>query len=231
MNDIPPQIDESRPARLSGLSRNRQETHKIDEKYSAFIRSMRIVLPLLALCIIAVLFSWNALTPDKITPAQPDKSAARTAGKNELINPKFESLDDKNQPYTITAAKALQNINDELVLLTDPFADIVLNSGNWLAIRSKQGAFRQQSELLLLKDEVELFHDGGYRVKTQELNVDMKAGIATTDLKIAGHGPMGTLNASGMRANTEEETLIFIGPAKIVIYDRNDSSTKGLLTP
>ncbi len=230
MNDFPPKPDNENP-KLSRLSRAPNEPRKHDEKYSAFIRSMRITLPLIALAIIAVLFSWNTFSPDEITPAKPNEQTVKTIGKNELLNPKFDSVDDKNQPYTITAKRAVQDTDDELMILDEPMADIVLNSGKWLAIKSRQGAFRQESQRLLLKDNVQLFHDDGYNVRTQELDMDLKAGTARTDVKITGHGPLGTLDASGMDANSKAGTLVFKGPAKIVLYDVNRDSTGGLLKP
>ena len=222
---------EQTPPKLDSLTLGGQKTRKHDAGYSTFIRSMRIILPLTALSIIAVVISWNLLQDDDIAPVKTEASMTQTIGKNELLNPTFESMDDKNQPYTITAKRALQDTNDELVLLDQPMADIVLNSGNWLAIKSRQGAFRQESQRLLLKENVTLFHDDGYTVKTEELNVDLKAGTAQTDIPIRGHGPAGTLEANGMKANSKDGTLVFTGPATVVLYDAKGTSGKGLLKP
>ncbi|MEZ5813913.1 MAG: LPS export ABC transporter periplasmic protein LptC [Alphaproteobacteria bacterium] len=230
MNDSNP-APENKSPKLSGLSRSDNDTRRKDQGYSAFIRSMRIVLPLTALAIIAVLFSWNIFRPDEIAPAKPGSETAKTIGKNELLNPRFDSVDAKNRPYTITAARALQGADNELMLLDAPMADIILRNGNWLAVKSRQGAFRQETQRLLLKDDVRLFHDEGYSAKTQELDVDLKAGTARSDVKITGHGPLGTLDASGMYADSKAGHLIFTGPAKIVFYDTGGSSNKGLLIP
>lgn len=208
--------------RLRSLSRGPVRARSLNTRYSAFIRSMRIVLPLFALGIIAALFSWNTLQPDQIAPIAAEK-AAPTIGKNELLNPRFDSVDDKNQPYTITAERALQGENDGLMVLDNPMADVALNSGNWMAIKSEQGAFRQESQRLLLKSNVELFHDDGYTMKTQELDVDLEAGTARSDVKVDAHGPMGTIEASGLQADSKAETLIFTGPATLVLYDAGGS--------
>ena len=219
-------ITASRPERLSGLQRSADQTRTGDRGYSKFIKSMRLLLPIIALCILAVVLSWNLIAKDDIAPAINDKqTVAARAGKNELVNPRFESIDEKNQPYVVTANRALQDMGDELMILEQPLADIVLESGNWLAIKSRQGAYTQEARKLLLKDDVQLFHDDGYLVKTSELNVDMAAGLANTQTPIRGHGPMGTLDAQGMEASTDAQSLKFIGPAKIVIYDVGKSGS------
>jgi len=235
MNKTPPHPDQNtlsaeNAPRLGKLDRKPDEKRIYNKRYTAFIRYMRIVLPLIALSIIAVLFSWNTLQPDKLMPAQPDPETKATIGKNELLNPRFDSIDDKNQPYTITAKRALQGANEELILLEEPMADIMLENGNWVAIKAIQGAFRQESQRLLLKKNVTLFHDEGYTFKTQELDVDMKAGTAQTYLAINGHGPLGILNASGMNASTEDNKLTFKGPAKLILHDTN-TTKKDILNP
>lgn len=210
--------------KLSSLHRKPGEKRQHNEQYSRFIRKMRIALPLVALCIIAVLFSWDLLQDDVVAPAKTEPGQTSPAmSKNELLNPNFNSMDNKNQPYTITAKRAMQDSGDELMLLDEPMADIVLNSGSWLAIEAKQGAYRQISNRLLLKGDVTLFHDAGYSAKTQELDVDLVAGTARTDLAVSGQGPLGTLDAQGMRANSKAGTLLFTGPAKLVIYDTGNT--------
>ena len=224
-------MDENTPPntdRLSSLSAAPRSSRTLNTRYSSFIRSMRIALPLSALAIVAVLFSWNMMKPDQVIPVKDEKTAA-AIGKNELLDPRFDSVDDKNQPYTITAARALQGEKDGMMLLDKPMADIVLNNGNWLAIQSDQGAYRQESQRLILKSNVELFHDEGYTMKTQELDVDLEAGTARSDVVVNAHGPLGTLNANGLQADSKTETLIFTGPAKLVLYDTGDN--KDILSP
>ena len=219
------------PIKFSQLTRaESSRSHEGMRRYSAFIRSLGIALPLIAIAITAIVFSWDVLKTNDIA-AVPDIKTAKTIGKNELLNPKFDSVDNKNQPFYITAKRALQDQDDALMLLDEPMADIALNNGNWLAVTARQGAYRQETQRLLLKDNVTLFHDAGYKVTTQELAVDMNVGTAQTETSISGHGPLGTLNAKGMHAASKTQTLIFTGPAKLVIYDTKTSGAGKVLKP
>ncbi|MCB1720517.1 MAG: LPS export ABC transporter periplasmic protein LptC [Rhodospirillales bacterium] len=221
----------NQPVKFSQLTRaESSRNHEGMQRYSAFIRSLGIALPLIAIAITAIVFSWDILKPNDITTV-PDIKTAKTIGKNELLNPKFDSVDNKNQPFHITARRALQDQNDALMLLDEPMADITLNNGNWLAITARQGAYRQETQRLLLKDNVTLFHDAGYKITTQELDVDMNVGTAQTETSISGHGPLGTLNAKGMHADSKAQTLIFTGPVKLVIYDTKTSAAAKVPKP
>lgn len=195
-----------------------------DPRYSRFIRRLRLILPLIALGIIAVVFSWGSFNADDLMVAPPaEGQGAQEIGRNELLNPRFESKDEKNQPYTITASRALQSKdNENLVLLEQPLADILLNNGNWLAIKSKEGAYRQDSERLLLQEDVTIFHDAGYQMTMQELHVDMAKNLAWSETDIAAQGPAGLLDAKGMNAQMDKGELIFTGPAKLILYSGFD---------
>ncbi len=216
--------------RLNRLSAHAQKERGFNFRYSLFIRRMRVVLPLAALCIIAILFSWNMLKQDAIIPQKPETKDGQDVTKNELLDPRFDSVDQKNQPYSITAEKAVQAENDnQMILLEKPLADLTLNNGNWIAVEAQQGAYNQETQRLLLKGDVNLYHDTGYNLKMAELDVDVDQEKAWTETIVQGQGPMGLLDAKGMQADSKAGTLVFKGPAKLVLY-KNQSADKSKTT-
>jgi len=196
------------------------------QNYSRFIRWARLILPIIAVSIITIVLTWDNTTQD--IKAIKQEGNAPTIGKNELLNPRFESKDKKDQPYTITAKRAIQGeTNDNLIILEQPLADILLNSDHWLAIKAKQGAYRQDTNRLLLTGDVQLFHDAGYQMNTEELNVNMETNDAWSEVDIYGQGPRGEIEAKGVDASSTNQTLKFTGPAKLTI--KNNQSRKGAL--
>lgn len=207
-----------RLARLSNNSEHRNDPRP--GRYSAFIRRIKIILPLIALGIVVTIFSWDGIRRDDLVPVAEKNPAERNTGRNELLSPRFESLDEKGQPYTITAKRAVQGESDEdLVLLEEPMADMLLNSGERIAAQAEHGAFSQKSQRLLLKDNVKLYHDKGYTMEMSELDVDLQANTAWANVDIRGRGPAGTLEAKGLNADAETGKLVFSGPARLVLYD------------
>lgn len=201
--------------------------HAYNPKYSNLIRRLRMILPLVALSIAAAVFAWSYTENLKIITREEIAPAARTIGKNELLNPRFESRDKKDQPFTITAKRALQGeSNDDLVILESPVADMMLTSGNWIAIEALQGAYRQDNQRLLLSGAVKLFHDKGYYMNMEKLHVDIKKQTAWSDVDVYGQGPEGTLEAKGMNGDAESDILVFKGPARLVLNMKGE--TQGL---
>ena len=219
-NDDNPSDEARAPQdRLRHLTRDiERPPTTINPFYSKFIRRMRLVLPIVALGITAIVLTWNNGRNDKILK-NAQNAAPKTIGKNELINPHFDDKDDKGQPYTITALRATQDDkNEDLMHLDQPKGDIQLNDGHWMAIQSKQGEFQRMNRQLLLQQDVTLFRDGGYQMTMAELHVDMNAKTAHSDSDIHGEGPAGTLEAKGLDGDSINGNLIFKGPATLTLH-------------
>lgn len=202
--------------RLEQLTRPQE--HKLPGRfYTGFVRFLRLALPLAALSIIALLFSWPQME-ETLIEAQDESLIPAATSRNELLSPRFESADEKNQPFTITAKRALQSDTDpDIILLDKPMADITLNSGAWVAAEAMNGQYRQEAEKLMLEGDVVLFHDKGYEMKTEQLMVDLKGRQASSEADIYGQGPAGTIKATGLQAYSEGGKLIFKGPVRLVL--------------
>lgn len=186
--------------------------------YSRFVRWMRILLPVAALVIIAVLFTVTGFREKPVIPTQEEAKVPPSVGKNELLNPHFESVDQKEQPYFIDADRAVQGEKEEsLVLLENPRGEMKLSSGQKAYMQAKSGAYRQDTNRILLEGDVKLSHDNGYALQTQKLDVDLKGNFASSDLDVLVTGPDGRIEAKGLQADGETGDLIFAGPAKMTI--------------
>lgn len=194
------------------------EKKALSRGYSRFIRSMRLVLPLIALAIITLLFAWpemdetiEPLAREQILPDVP-------SAQNELLKPRYESLDKDQQPFTVTAEKAAQDQNNpELILLDKPTADLLMKDGTWLAAKADDAIYEQNAEKLQLRGNVHLFHDAGYQLETEELRVNLATQEAFSDMDVQAQGPEGIINSIGLEAHGENNIVIFKGPATMTL--------------
>lgn len=227
---------DDRHERLARIAPN-QDVRVINQGYSKFIRIVRLVLPVIAIVLIGVIFSWNSFDDSQIEPISQDIAPVQNVGKNELLSPKFESVDDKGQPYTITAERAIQGEADEdLLTLESPVGEMILERGNVVSMRSDHAEYRQNSKKLLMQDHVVLTHDDGYQMDTEVLHIDMNASTARSDVDVFAKGPEGTIEAKGLQGSSVDEVLVFIGPAKMVLDLESDDASRdvfgfGGLTP
>ena len=213
--------------RLSRIAPTQTRAHAYNAGYSKFIRTMKMAIPLIAVIMTVIVFVWSTAEEDFVPPPA-DTHETQTIGKNELIDPHFESVDDKKQPYTIKAKRAIQGQeNEDLIILEEPLGDIVLEDNTWLAIQGDQGAYRQDNQRLLLKGNVRIYHDQGYQLTTEQLHIDVKNNTMWSKHPVSGHGPAGTINALGMRGDLNTGVMNFEGNAKLIIHDAD--SAGGLL--
>lgn len=212
-----------KPNRLAQLETPAKQTH-VGKGYTRFVRMMRLFLPLAAVGLAGIVMSWPDIE-DTFEAIPQEDILPQHIGQNELINPRFKSRDDKSQPYEITADRAFQSAKDvNVVLLEQPEADITLSDGTYLSARAEKGVYRQKAENLILDGEVTLFHDEGYEMTTARMLINMKNRKAISDRPVSGHGPAGTIQASGLQADSGANSLIFTGPAKLVL----NTKIKGL---
>lgn len=221
-NEITPQKKltpaQERLAQFSRKNNNKSAHHHA--AYTTFIRRMRLFLPLAAIAVMAALFTWPVQEKDIAILKDEQKEALKTVSKNELESPKFESVDEKNQPYTITADKAVQKGEQkDILLLTNPVGSLQMNNGNTIRLKADDGTYWQTDEKLFLQQNVRLSNNDGYEMLTRELHIDLAARTATTDTDVEAFGPAGTLTAKGLKGDNQANTLIFNGPAKLVLTD------------
>lgn len=221
MVDNNPDIKQQKKANHSrDLLRREGTRSKASAGYSKIIRYMRLALPVVAVVIVAVLFVFSG--QQDITIEIEDDAArpviSAKVGRNELLSPKFESRDQKGQPYTVTADRAFQGSgNENLVILENPFADMLLSSGHWAGAKADRGGFRQDTQRLFLNGNVQLFEDQGYHLLTDELHVNLQQNLVWTDIDVSVQGPDAYLEAKGMTANQGQEIIRFTGPAILTL--------------
>jgi lipopolysaccharide export system protein LptC len=147
--------------------------------------------------------------------------------QNELIKPVYNSVDDKNQPFTVTADKATQGRdNPDIVELEKPVAALTQADGSKIEGNAAIGLYEQKSQKLNLSGDVHLKHSDGFTLSTEELRVDLATQKAYSGRDVRVEGPDGTIDATGLEGDTETGTLIFTGPAKVIL-----NSESNLLTP
>ena len=197
----------------------------INRHYSAFVKAMRIILPLVALGMLAVLLLWpegeKIAEPVRKEELFPQADMAAT----ELLKPRYESADRELNPFIVTADKATQTQdNADLIYLDKPVADITLKDGGKLDVSSENGIFAQSSEKLSLKGNVELVYDQTYTLSGDEMRVDLKGREAFSDQDVILTGPDGIIKAKGMEAYSERGLVIFKGPGTLTLYPEQDKT-------
>lgn len=213
--------DQGLLGRLLQTGSQRESYIEVSQKKSKLVRQLRLILPVIAVALVVILMVWS----DQIKIAPPPQKkdiAPDQIGQNKLVNPRFESQDDKAQPYVITAKEALQKPEDlNVVDLVLPKASMKLNDGNEVNVESVKGQFDQVKQTLNLNENVQLVDKQGYVVNVQSVDFDLIGKTSQSATPVTATGPAGTINATGFHADGNTGVLTFTGPATLVITPQN----------
>lgn len=194
--------------------------------YSRFVTLAKLLLPTVAVALIAAVFIWPQLqSRDGGFNLGFAQLKIGDAERLRMINPRYTGLDQNQLPYEVTAEVANQDSpKADDIGLEKPKADMTLSDGTWIAIEAPLGNYGQKSQLLNLSGGVNLFHDSGYEFNSPTARVDLTKGTAEGHERIVGHGPFGDAEGEGFRLLDKGKTIIFTGKSKVVLYPEGDDA-------
>lgn len=204
------------------LEQQRQKSLGLLDFYRRRVLFSKYVLPILAIALVALIVLWPQLHPEsnRFRLGQIHSAKVDFSGDGLTVkNPRLVGVDDKDQPYTITAITAQKKTGEEGVVYLDaPKADITLKSGTWMIISSKTGTVNEKTNKTQFLDNVNLFQDEGYEMTGEILDVEMKTGNMQSAKPVFLKGPAGTLKAIGFDLSQNGKLLNFRGPATMILY-------------
>lgn len=200
-----PPARERRPPTPGGIARRR-----------FMITVTKWLLPAVALVLLASIALWPEI--------EAATSGARLAMKNisgrveggSLIDARYNGIDQKGRPYTLTAATARQ-VGPVRYALTLPKGDITLENGTWLMLSSLNGTYFQDANQLDLVNNVTLYRDDGTVMHTASATLDLKQGAAMGSQPTHAEGPFGVLDSRGFTVMDKGTSIDFTGPAHVVL--------------
>lgn len=193
----------------------------LNPAYSRMVRWLRLVLPLFAVAIVVMLFTWIMLDRNTVVEQSGDGDSMNKA-RNELMAARFESRDSSGNPYTVTADRAFQGKaalgqDEKMIYLDLPSGTLSMEDGKTISVKAAEGRYHQQEENLMLDGGVSLTTSDGYTMETARVFIEMKDSTAKSNTPLRGEGPGGSVEALGFLADNEKGRVILKGPAKLIL--------------
>ncbi len=174
------------------------------------------LLPVIALALLTAIAIWPEF--DRATE-QARIGMRRFSGEvqgGKLVDARYHGVDEKNRPYTVTAATARQ-VTPNRIDLTSPKADMTVENGSWLMLQARQGTYIKNTNQLDLWQDVTLYRDDGTTLTTATASIDLKSGAAAGGDPVHVEGPFGVLDAAGFAVIDKGEAIQFTGPAHVIL--------------
>jgi lipopolysaccharide export system protein LptC len=214
----------------SRLLARRRRRFAARSRHSRYVGILKILLPSIAVGLILLLVVWSQMNLDEkrfrigLTELAPEE-----VDSLNVVNARYEGIDKKDRPFSVTAARAVQLDDDkEVIDLTEPRADITLTDGAWLAVSADTGRFARKDDLLDLRGSVSLFHDRGFEFHAETVRIDLEASTAVSHDPVDGQGPDGHVTAQGMEVQQGGDRILLLGRSKLVLYPRSEEPVSGI---
>ncbi|MDB2414708.1 LPS export ABC transporter periplasmic protein LptC [Rickettsiales bacterium] len=137
--------------------------------------------------------------------------------QTQMLNPRFQGIDEDGQPYNVTADIAIRDKNDKLYL-HNINADMTLKDGTWLSLLSSQAKFSPEEKVLDVSGAVSLFTARGYELATESVHIDLKNQKVIGNEMVQCQGPVGTIKADRFSVLGNGDVINFSGNVKIKLY-------------
>jgi lipopolysaccharide export system protein LptC len=183
-------------------------------------RTAKLVLPTVATLAILLLIFWSQSNlQESRFRIDVTELAPEDIENMKMVNLRFDGMDKQNRPFSITADTASQNKDIEGVIdLIEPRADITMEDGAWVAMTAGAGQYDRDGDGLELGGGVNVFHDKGFEMSTEQVDVDLANGTTSSSTATTGQGPAGFLNAAGFRLENDGDRVFLTGPAQLNLY-------------
>ena len=143
-----------------------------------------------------------------------DEFYEQNYSKNKSIvkikNAKLIGNDEKNRPYMITAKSALKNsINKNIMVLYAVEADISLEKGKWILLKTEKASYNHISKTLSSKDLVKIYYNNGTSLESSNFFYNIASGLVKGNNGIIMFGDWGTIESGSFSLNVNNQKLKF----------------------
>lgn len=199
----------------------RRERHahvSIHRRYSRFVGFLKILLPAVAAVLLGLIVAWPRLTgtEDRFHIGFADIGPDAVESLS-MVNARYFGVDERNRPFTVTADVATEESPSGIILLEAPKADFTTKEGANIYVEARQGFYHQKEQLLDLVGEVNLYHDNGYELHTEEAQIDLAHSTARGEAPVTGQGPQGDLNGEGFEIKEGGKQVIVTGRSSLML--------------
>jgi len=186
-------------------------------RHSRRVRFLKLALPASAAAIVLGFLGYSYIS----MPGSISFDIGETGfsdGKLVMANPKVEGYTQDRRPFTMTAARALQDPGvADIVELEGIDARLPVNDKTWANVGSKGGIYDRKKNTLDIPNEVTVTTTDGMTAVFQSAKVNMATGALATpdpvDIKLEGMH----LTAQSMNVLKNGEILVFTKQVRMKI--------------
>ena len=191
------------------------------DSYSAFVVWVKTLLPIVALGMLSTIFLFSGRVDVTQSLPYAKLNIAEIVREQRITKPYFSGVSNNGTEITVSAAYASSDTqNSNILNITD--LSIILISEHEKAVRitAGLGVLDAAKQKAMASKDVYLTAMPDFWLKTNNLTVDLKQGIATADTLFQSITALGTIDAGNMvvKTITSDQQIIFKNGVRLIYY-------------
>jgi hypothetical protein len=139
-----------------------------------------------------------------------EKKYAKDKSEVKIENAKLIGSDGKNRPYMITAKSALKNsIKKNIMTLYGVEADISLEKGKWILLKTEEASYNHNKKILLSQDLVKIYYNDGTILESSNIYYNISSGLIKGNNGITMFGNWGVIESDSFSFYINSQKLKF----------------------
>ncbi|OYW13939.1 MAG: LPS export ABC transporter periplasmic protein LptC [Rhodospirillales bacterium 12-54-5] len=179
-------------------------------RYTRFVLFSKWFFGLFALALLGGLIAWPLLGKDQTGLRLSFTSAdgAQKIASPVMESPRYMGDDDKGQRYEISGKRAIQR-TAVLVQIEQPEGQLIKANGSIVGMRADSAMFHQDTKMVELTGNVNLFDDSGTIFATDSATINTVTMDIDGAQRIEGSGPNGNVVATGFKIRDKGRVVTF----------------------
>lgn len=188
--------------------------------WDRLVATLKLALPAAAVAVLATCLIWPLTAQREFSFILSKDRVAEARERLRMDRAVYRGEDSKGQPFTISAASAVQKTSDTpIVELRDISAELRTADGPARA-DAGVGRYDLEREQIDVVGPVTLQSAAGYRLDTRDVSVDLATRRVTGSGEVSGKMPLGSFAAGRLRADVEGRSVILDRGASLRIVQR-----------
>ena len=187
------------------------------QRHSRRVRVLKFAVPLAA-ALIAVAFPIYSYLAAPVSVAVQSEGAAFSNGKLVMANPKLNGFTKQKQPYSMTALRAIQDVNTQgIIELEGIDAKVPVGPDNVAAIKASHGIYDRDGNTMKMTSDVMITTTDGMQAKFKSVFLDMGKGTMKTGDPVDVSREGSRITADSMSVQDNGRVLVFENKVRVNI--------------
>ena len=211
-----------RAVMATGSDPARRDRFRAAAAHSRLVRFLRLAIPVGTVIAITALSVFLYLDPFRVEPVSIDiGSLALDGSKITMDQANLRGFKDGDQPFTITARRAVQDISTPYIVdLTGLNAELTLPDLTAARITADTGVYDSQKDVLTVNGHVAIV-SLRYDIRLQSGTIDFKTNRVVTKQPVTVKMAGGSVDADMMNVFDNGDRVVFAGHVRSVFSSRH----------